>query len=313
MKKGVLLVFLVVFIVGCGIVPQGETPQDTASILRAVQTGTQGVQIDILQNFPPPVVYDQNELIALVEVKNKGNYNLEAQDCFIQVTGFDPNIIRGDFERPRSCAENVQVLEGKNEYNLEGGFNQIEFRATDIALPDRVFEYNPNLNFLSCYNYQTTASPQVCLDPLTYQIAADQKACNFRKSISVGGGQGGPVGVSHIGVTMVGSKRAVFEINVRNMGSGSVISPDASIVDCSSGLEYTDLDRVAYNVELSGGSLINCNPTDGFVRLVNGQGKIVCNFNVHGNTAFETPLLVDLNYGYKDSISKQVKIVRTPQ
>ena len=109
MKKSVvgLAVFVTIalFLISCGKVAGGERPLDTAAAARIVQTGTQGVEISLIPNYPPPTMYDRNELVAMVDVKNRGNFNLEPQDCFVQILGFDPNIILGAFNLPRSCAE----------------------------------------------------------------------------------------------------------------------------------------------------------------------------------------------------------------
>lgn len=316
MKRSVIVFCIVLcslFLISCGgRIQAGDTPSDTLAALNLVRTGTQGVELSVVPNYPPPLLYDQNELIALVELKNKGNYDLEAQDCFIQVTGFDPNIIKGGFGTVRSCAENVQVFEGKNVYNVQGGFNQLEFSSSNVVLPDNVYEYSPQLNFLTCYNYHTTASPMVCVDPILYQVTPEQKACQST-DVSAGGGQGGPVGVSHVGVDMVGSK-AIFEINIHNYGSGRVLSPAADIRNCAqAGIDYRDLDKVEYYVELSGGSLSDCKPNDGIVRLNQGSGKIVCTFDIPSGTAFETPLSVNLDYSYVQNFLKEVKIIKTPQ
>ena len=131
----------------------------------------------------------------------------------------------------------------------------------------------------------------------------------------MGGGQGGPVGVTYVGVDMIGS-RAIFEINIKNLGTplGRVLSPFASLQNCGqSSLGYQDLDKVQFNVEMTGGGKVNCKPQDGFVRLSNGQGKIICTFDIPGASAFETPLLIDLDYSYAQSIQKSVRIIRTPQ
>lgn len=317
MQKGVkiiivLLLISLVFIAACKQVPAGERPRDTAAILRQVQTGTQGVEISVLSNYPPAQVYDQNELIAIVEVKNRGNHDLEATDCFIQISGFDPNIILGGFNQPRSCAENVGTLEGKNVYNVEGSANQIEFKSSTITLPAGVFDYKPTLNFVTCYNYQTVANPSVCVDPLLFQVTAEQRTCQPR-DVAMGGGQGAPVGVSLVGVDMVGRK-AIFEINVKNFGSGRVLSPYSDIRSCGqASLEYTDLDKVGYDVQMTGGSLLDCRPRDGLVRLTNNLGKIVCQFDIPAASAFETPLTVNLNYNYIQSFPKQIQIVKTPE
>src|SRR3989338_1470227 len=318
MKKGVnicLIAFLLIallLIASCSRVPAGEKPRDTAAILRQVQTGTQGVEISILPNYPPAQVYDQNELLAIVEVKNRGNHDLEPQDCFIQISGFDPNIILGGFNQPRSCAENIGTLEGKNVYNVEGSTNQLEFKSSTIALPPGVFEYKPTLNFVTCYNYETVANPSVCIDPLLFQVTAEQRTCTPH-DVGMGGGQGAPVGVSLVGVDMVGRK-AIFEINVKNFGSGRVLSPYSDIHSCGqASLEYTDLDKVGYDVQMTGGSLLDCKPRDGLVRLTNNLGKIICQFDVPGASAFETPLTVKLNYNYIQSFQKGIQIVKTPE
>lgn len=316
-KRAWILCLVLVFIllVGCrGRIPQGEQPLETEAALRLVQTGTQGVELRVLPNYPPPVVYDKNELVALVEVQNRGNHDLEAGNCFVQVTGFDPNIILGGFNVPRSCAENVVTLEGKDVYNVQGGVNQLEFRSTSIQLPPGVYEYDPKFVLLkACYLYHTKASPSVCVDPLFYQVTAEQKACDFRRSVLTGGGQGAPVGVSYVGVQMAGGK-AVFEINVVNLDNGRVLSPDVDVQNCDSGLDYGSLDKIRYTVQLANaGTVGDCRPKDGYVRLTNDQGKIVCTFNLPNTGAYETPLLIDLDYGYVKSIQQPLKIIRTPE
>ena len=322
-----VLVLFMLLLTSCskmGKSSAGDTPTDTATALRIVQTGTHGVETSFAQNYPPPLVYDQNELIIIADVHNKGNFDVNAQDCFVQLTNFDPNIIPG-INTVRSCAESMNLLEGKNVYNLEGGYNQLEFRSSGVRLPDGVFEYNPTLNLVTCSKYQTRASPLVCVDPLFYQIASQQKSCTPQSVVygtgkNTVGGQGGPVGVSSVGVNMIGggssgASKAVFEINVRNYNSAArVLSPDSELRNCGgASLSYTDFDKVRYEVRLSGGSSGNCKPADGLVRLTNGQGKIVCTFNIHGTTAYETPLQVTLDYNYIQSQQKAVKIIKTPQ
>ncbi len=305
------LVIIIIILTSCVPRPAaGGTPRDTAAIAQQVQSGSEGLFMQLVQNSPPPVIYDQTELIAVVDVRNRGNYPLQSHECFIQAVGFDPNIIRGGFNQPRDCTENLggTELEGKNLYNTEGGFNQIEFRSSDVSLPEGVFEYNPTLDFKACYHYKTKANPQVCVDPLFYQVTRDQKTCQVR-DIGMGGGQGGPVGVTHVGVDMIGNK-AIFEITVQNLGTGSVISPTTDILACNP--DYRDLDRVEYNVELSGSTPVNCKPADGIVRLSNKMGKIVCTFEIGSTSAYETPLKVELDYNYLQSLRQPLRIVKTP-
>jgi len=312
MKKRVLILAVIILtslLVSCQYKPEaGERPIETEAALRMVQTGTQGLQLRFLPEYPPHSLYDTTEFVAIAEVWNKGNYDLEPGTCFVELIGYDPNIIKGVFAR-QSCILGSS-LDGKKTYNLEGSFNQIEFKSSNIFLPQGVFDYEPNLNLVACYHYQTAANPLVCVENTLYTVTSEQKSC-FIRDVSTPGGQGAPVGISYVGVDMAGNK-AIFEINVVNYGGGRVLSPQSSLANCPSTLEYYDFDKVGYTVELSGGSLIDCKPMDGLVRLSNNQGKVVCSFDIGNAPAYETPLMIRLDYNYMQSLLQPVKIIKTP-
>jgi hypothetical protein len=305
----IAFILLALFLTSCGYKPEaGETPIETEAALRMVQSGTQGIDARFLPGYPPYSLYDTTEFVAIAEIWNKGNHDMELGECFVELIGYDQNIIRGVFSR-QSCSSGA-VFEGKKTYNLEGSFNQVEFKSTNVMLPFGVFDYPVNLNLVACYGYQTTANPLVCVENSLYTVTSEQKSC-FVKDVSMGGGQGAPVGLSYVGVDMAGDK-AIFEINVINYGSGRVLSPLSSLSNCPNTLEYSDFDKVGYSVELSGGSLIDCKPRDGLVRLSNNQGKIICSFNIGSAQAYETPLMVRLDYNYMQSLLQPVKIIKTP-
>lgn len=312
-KRGIVsVIFVLIFLVSCQFQPRPDSPLDTVAALKQIQSGTLGVETKTLPNFPPTMIYDQDELITIIEVKNRGSHDLQAADCFIRIEGLDPDIVGGEFHTPRSCAENMDTLEGKKIYNLEGGQNQVEFVADNVQLPFGVPDYSPNLNIKTCYNYHVTATPQVCIDPLLYQITQNQKICT-PQNVGLSGGQGGPVGVSYVDVEMTTGK-AIFSININNFGSGMVLSPYTDLQACSdASIDRTEYNKVVYTVQLSGGSVVDCKPRDGIVRLNNGQGKILCTFDIAGTAAYETPLIIDLDYGYTQSQRLPIKIIKTPE
>lgn len=303
----IVVLSLFLMVTSCGTQGPGDNTRDTAAALQAAQSGTQGVKASFVSGYPPNKIYDINDFLALIELENKGNYDLFGGDCFVKLTGFDPNIVRG-IDYVQTCGE----LTGKNVYNLDGGFNQIEYQSTNIALPFGAIEYSPQLNLAICYEYQTRASPSICVDSDMYNLAPDQKACRVHDA-SLGGGQGAPVSVSYVGVDMA-ENVAVFEITVRNVGGGKVLSPYTPLSSCGEAFfDYNDQNKVAYTVQMTGGSLISCSPRDGIIRLNDaGTGKIVCKFRVNGASAFETPLSITLDYNYLDSIKRGVQIIQTP-
>lgn len=306
MNKKILFLVIVslVLIVGCNNLQDPNNEDSVSSTSDSIRSGTQGLDMSFSPNLPPSQLFDTSELVASLEVRNRGVNDLERGDCIIEFSGFDSNIIRGGDKR-QLCND----LPGKKVTNPEGGFNTIEFKSSSISLPRDVNEYNPNIVANACYEYKTVASPQVCIDSNLLELGSGSKACDVR-DISLSG-QGAPVAVTNVDVKMVGTK-AIFQIGVSNKGSGDVVSPQSSIQRCPTGLDYNDYDEVKYSVDLSGGDLIDCTPKDSMVRLENGRGLITCSFEVGKKQAYETPLRIELDYNYQQSIRRQLKIIKTP-
>lgn len=301
---------VLLLITGCqGLVRGGERPEETAGLASYARSGVQGLQLNFIQGLPPNSIYDIDDLVVVAEIKNLGSYDLstsKGDNCFLEMSGPDWNIVRG-LVRRQACGD----IEGKSVFNTEGGFNQVEFKSTSIYLPTGVEKYSPNLVLNACYNYQTIASPQVCIDPAFYQLTAEQKACQVR-DVPLGGGQGAPVSIDRVGVDMLGQK-AIFEIDISNVGGGRVVSPQASLNLSPGSLYYDDFDEVGFTVTLAGQFPEKCTPQDGVARLNNNRGKIFCTFGIGNTAAYETPLQIKLHYNYLQSISKKIDIIRTPR
>ena len=281
-------------------------PEQAQSALQMVNSGTRGITVNFGQGTPPSTVFDTQDFYMILDLANQGTYDLSANDCFVQVTGQDHGIMPG-----MSTAQSCGSIEGKSEFLPDGGSDYLEFRTNGINLPDGAFEYKPTLNVVWCYNYETNAMASICVDPGFYQITEEQKSC-VTQDVSMGGGQGGPVAVSMVGVENVAGN-AVLEFTIRNVGGGQVLSPYADIKNCAgTGLDYDDFDNLVYDIDFSGGTEIKCSPRDNTLRMVNGQGKIICTYDIDGTTSFETPVIVNLQYSYMENTKKQISIVKTP-
>lgn len=312
MKKEVIIVSLMLillFITSCAYKPNaGETALESSVAVQKASQGTRGIEFKFLQDYPKKTMYDTTQLNGLVEIWNKGTYDLSPSECYLELIGYDKNIIKGVYHR-QSCVS-TGTLGGKTPYNLDGSYNQIEFKSSSIRLPLGVNRYTPTLNLVACYEYQTYANPLVCVENPLYQVSSAQKTC-IVKDVSGSSGQGGPVSVSYVDVEMAGNK-AIFAITVKNNGKGRVISPLTSLANCPNTLAYSDFDKVGYSVSMSGGNLISCKPEDRYVRLTNNVGKIICSFNVGNTAAYETPLMIDLDYNYMQYLKQQIQIIKTP-
>ena len=55
----VFVISILFLVVSCGPKPNaGDSPLSTEAALRAARTGTQGVEISLLPNYPPSLLYD---------------------------------------------------------------------------------------------------------------------------------------------------------------------------------------------------------------------------------------------------------------
>lgn len=286
---------------GCGTRSGSNEPPTSAEF---VATGTEGIVMQFLPDQPPQKVYTGGPLNFLIEARNRGTYTVP--NAMFYLTGYDPNMIfgmRADYPLP-------EPLEGKNQFNPEGGYTTLSFESADMNLPPSMPNYKPNFLLTACYPYQTTATPLVCVDPNPQDTISD-KACQVQKVYGTGS-QGAPVAVQSV-ETEANPRGMYFRIHIANMGSGEggsgmPFSMDA-LGKCPGQLTYSDLNTIRYYAELGGEQLFDCQPSNGEVRLVNDKAVIFCKYNfARAGLAYQTPLKVVLEYGYKNSISKIVEI-----
>ena len=99
----------------------------------------------------------------------------------------------------------------------------------------------------ACYEYETQASPVVCVDPNLYEIGPIERACTVH-DVSAGGGQGAPVAVTWVDVDMAGKDRISFDIRVSNVGGGTVFYSGSSLTrDCPNDIDPKDYDKFVAN------------------------------------------------------------------
>lgn len=295
------LILLLVIATGCGSFGRGRDEPAVSAAFAA--TGTEGLVMQFLQDQPPMKVYTQSPLTFLVEVRNKGTYPVS--NAIFYLTGFDPGLLRG---LPVSYPL-TSPLEGKSQFNPEGGYTTIEFSTSTVNLPASMPNYKPTFMLTACYPYQTIATPLVCVDSNPLDQTSD-KACRVQNVYSTGS-QGAPLMVQSI-ESEARPKGMFFRIHVANtagateQASGTPFSL-SSLGACPGGLQYSELNNIQYEVFLSGQPL-ECEPR-GNIRLVNEKGTIFCKYmNMQQIPAYQTPLEVRLIYGYKSSISKVVEI-----
>jgi hypothetical protein len=313
MKKAVIALLIIILVVGC----MGTSRNTMQAGDENYRVGTNGLTLRFLPFSPPDRIFDDEELRVRLEVFNKGATDISG-DAMIYLSGFDPSIITGI----GSGGVPVPDLEGKKFYRPEGDFDTVEIIGMIRDLQSRNIDvYEPLLLVTACYRYETIADPEVCIDPDPFSTNIEDKVCDWRNSPAIGT-QGAPIAVNHVEVEAQPSKTR-FKIFVSNVGGGTVLRSGGDTLDrCNpydtTKLDYDDIDYVHVDQVMLGDSDVTstCRPLeDGELRLrTSGSGFMICEVDTEGGAgaAYTTPLVVSLSYNYRDTISKQIKIIQTP-
>ncbi len=316
MKKAVIMgiVLVVLIISGC----QGMTlPGGQKEPVTGYKTGTQGLVMNFMPNFPRARMYDGEDFNALLEIKNRGANEVGYGGDRIYLSGFDTGIITNI---PVS-GEPIPQIEGINQFNTQGGYDTVEFKGNLYPLSGKnIDSYPATILATACYGYKTLGSENICIDPNPFSPTTAKKVCT-PTAVSFGS-QGAPIAVTSVEVDPT-PRVTRFKIHISNAGGGTVYKPGADyLAKCSpyhtTGLAFpSEVDMVRLSkVEVAGKVITpSCKPLDneGHVRLISGQATVFCEIGGLGTgPTYTTPMTVELDYGYRSTISKSVVVLQTP-
>jgi len=298
MRKIVLLMVLILIIIGC---TTKKGPTGTISDLN-IHKGTDGLVISFIKNSPPEEVFEEEEFPVYVLVENKGAYDV--------LNGYITLGFQQDYFEAATKSRNFN-LEGKSLANPIGEQKIFRFlvNAKKIIGESRTVP----IAVSSCYSYKTTAIESVCIDTDVYDVKAVERACSV-SDVSIKGGQGGPVAVTKIESKMLTNEEESriipqYTIEIENVRGGNIIRTERAQDLCSAtALSRDDLYVVGINVELSEQRL-HCNKDS--LKLMEEKDKIICRLESgieKDKAAYTTLLKIELDYGYSETIIKNIII-----
>ena len=88
MKKWLIgSLILILVISGCNLVGGPQQPERTAGLADFVRSGTSGLRVTFIEGLPPRAMYDTSDLVIVNELKNEGSYDIDANKCFLELSG----------------------------------------------------------------------------------------------------------------------------------------------------------------------------------------------------------------------------------
>jgi len=304
------LIAILVLITGCNGIPLrgGGTNVPTITIPN-IYTGTQGVNVQFVQGFPPPRIIEGKDFIVTFELTNAGAATVQEGAYMVG--------IEKPFVELKSDAANMFELAGKsiNEPLGVKDYRQIALKAK--LLPPETETYTTTITGSVCYNYETKADISVCLDPDPYgQNANRRKFCQMTR-VGASGGQGAPVTITSVEPRFTGTAQVPgfeFTIGVSNAGRGQVLAQSQTIRACEAdGPPIDALGKIEFRALLGEVPLL-CGKGDGeeltLLTLNAPSETIRCRSTrpPQQNTAYQGTLHVEMRYGYSQTVSTQVII-----
>lgn len=328
----IFVLVILLFVYGCkGKSGDKYTPTITS---KDIYTGKEGLSIEFFENTPPSDIFENSVLPIGLRLYNKGAYDIS--DGYLSVSlekeymGLEEDSLKSinnlvDFKDK----EHIQFdLKGKTIEYPKGETEVITFIANtkDLSLTDPQSEFHKSLiSITSCYKYQTKAVETVCIDTDVYGFKKREKSCEA-KTMTLSS-QGAPVAVTKIESEMLPDKdkpdviKPRFIITVRNMGNGEIVKKEKVEAACSSKpIGYKEWNSVNINVyisDISEENKLDCDITkagihdEGIMILKQKEDSIRCTYEKgfgEEKGTFASPLYILLDYGYTDTISKDVKI-----
>ena len=294
----------------------------------------------------------KNPFDVILELRNQGAYpqpedlsligGLGGPKGRLYLSGYDPYIITlvpKELKSGQSATGadlNQLALDGKSTINPNGGQDILAFQGSIEYSRLKVDKYDVTLLATACYQYETAVGPTVCIDPDPYTTVNQKKVCQVKDTTL--SSQGAPVAITSINEEAFDQKTQ-FKITIKNVGGGEVIkkesldkcdpygkSSTAAGPSSSSKIERDDLDKVYVDFVNIADRPITCGPfadgtvkgTKGILRMINGEGFIICELQKskgeYSNTAsaYTTPMVIHLSYGYRTSITRTMQIIREP-
>ncbi|MFP4118235.1 MAG: hypothetical protein ACLFTR_04920 [Candidatus Woesearchaeota archaeon] len=277
-------------------------------------TGTDGVKMDFIPGTTPSKVMEDEEYSMQLRIENKGTVDI--------AEGYlDFSFEKQMFELENQDDIKEFALSGDDgAFRGEDKVTEVKMRTKDTRMQN-VDQTSTTIKINACYEYGTRFEGTMCIDT-NINSDASSKPCTM-SSISGGQGQGAPVVIDQVDSRATTGSDGInfnFDIYVRNAASGTVLRPGSSERICTSELAsedfgVIDISEIALSkYRLSEGSITCQSHTDSPNQfdLSHQRDYISCRITEevpYDLGTFTTPISIRLDYGYLQSIEKDLTVL----
>lgn len=315
MKKILLLLFVLVFLIGCQ-----EQPAETGNSFSGSQFfgGEEGLSIEFVTGAPPDEVVDQGQPFgASVLISNKGDDDVNSGDYKVTITGIDPALFSSS---PSAMSQNPS--DNLRAAQVDASGTRIEGAKTTVDFPQGgSFQHSTqiagavtyNIKADLCYEYTSKANTKLCIlsDILGTQGRADE-LCEISEEKPVDK-SGAPIKVTNFIESAGASDKVSFVFTIKHTGKGSVHELNSGCSD-----DFSDRNKVTVKIDTGVSGTLSCSGISdgsasgsvytGNVQLLNGEREIRCTQTVANPADFESLVSIDVDYDYRSSASKQIRV-----
>lgn len=319
-NKRSILIFLFILAMfllsGCDGIGGDSKKKENEIVVKDIYSGSKGVDIEFIPNMPPLKLYQEEEFQIAVKITNKGAY--QVRNGIINIAG-DPGYI--NFENSKLTYTDTFALEEKTEFQPFDDQTIIDVETKAEFADNSFTEHDSSLLITLCYDYKAIFNNEVCIDPDIYNLKPNEKNCKVEKIGS--SGQGGPVGISNVEVSMTKKYESMYpkiKMTITNFGKGEVINKNSINNYCSSkDIDKTSLNIIKIkNIEMGDFSIndFTCTPDMNNIRLKEKNVVVTCSLKegspkrIDENIpSYLTNLMVELEYGYSLSKMKTITVI----
>jgi len=334
MNKLIILFLVIVMVTLSGLdcksvtskLPFGKKDLSDLPSEEKFKKGTDGLVIKfdgIMKEVP------EDSIIQIpIQIKNLGASDIREAALFIN-TGDYATVQETDGFTIISEIESISDIYTFPKRGLSNpdGYEELLFIKAKTLSSGAKESVNVEIKAIACYDYQTHARADICIDTQKYKPGrVGPRACEV-KDVSLSGGQGGPLSVESVKVDILYNDADTiipyFEVKIVNKGDGSIFLPQ-SLNDpnvrpgCLSSLGNR-MNRAQVSATFAGTQeKLDCDTTtNNFYKEVNFKKEAVivaCQAQAipTNKAAYETPLDIYIDYGYtiSEKISFKIKNIR---